>query len=270
MTKLEELYKELLAKKVTTLDEITRLAKKIISPSVTSEYIGKKYIEKLLTQKKVIRVRKGLYAALDPLQKPETFSPDRFLVASKVKSEYYLGYHTALEFYGCAYSYYNEVYICINKRDRFDSFEYRDLRFVPVFTNDLRTGVSKRKYLGQQIFVSIPERTFVDCIANPRYAGGWEETLKSLESLRGVKAQKIYQVLQKFDTDFLYRKAGFILELLRKHSVHYENVNEAVLEKIKTKIGKVPEYLERGKPSILNKNWNLYTPKNFESLLRGI
>ena len=270
MTKLEELYKGLLARKVTTLEEITRIAKKIVSPNATSEYVRKKYIEKLLAQKKVVRVRKGLYAVLDPNQKPKTFSPDHFLVASKIKSKYYLGYHTALEFHGCAYSYYNEVYICINKRDRFDPFEYRNLRFTPVFTNDLRTGVSKRKYLGHQIFVSAPERTFVDCIANPTYAGGWEETLKSLESLRGIKAQNIYQVLQKFDTDFLYRKAGFVLELLRVSSIHYENIDAAFLEKIKTKIGKVPAYLERGKPSTLNKKWNLYIPKKFESVLRGV
>ncbi|RZN65483.1 MAG: hypothetical protein EF806_00905 [Candidatus Methanoliparum thermophilum] len=165
-----------------------------------------------------MRIRHGLYLILDPLETPTSFSMDKILVGSKIRKRYYLGYYTALEFYGCAYSAYNEMYVCIDKQDRLDSFECANQRFVPVFTKDIASGVEAKKYLGQRIYVSSRERTFLDCVNKPKYAGRWEECLKSLEGLSGVNGQKIYRLLHKFDSDFLYRKTGFILELLRDHS----------------------------------------------------
>ena len=270
MTKTEQIYKILLKKKVVNIDDAVTAAEKIIKRYLSRAYVHNEYLHKLLQQKRLVRIRKGLYLVLDPLEGYASFSIDKILVGSKIRMRYYLGYHTALEFYGCAYSsVYNEVYVCVSKKDRFNAFECKRMRFVPAFTKDIRTGVDKRKYLGVQVFVSSPERTFADCISKPGYAGGWEECLKSLEGLSGIKKQEIYGLLCKLDVDFLYRKAGLILEMLRKHSVHYEWVNDSLLAEIKTHIGVSPMYIER-KPSVLNKKWNLYVPKNFEGLLRGV
>ncbi|MFQ6052036.1 MAG: type IV toxin-antitoxin system AbiEi family antitoxin domain-containing protein [Candidatus Hydrothermarchaeota archaeon] len=270
MIKLEQLYKELLTRKVVTSNEITKLAASIIDARVTNEYVHKEYIQKLLERGKLVRLRKGLYAALTPLETSESFVPDKFLVASKIRSRYYLGYHTALEFHGCAYSSYNQGYICVRKKDRFDAFEYKNLSFKPVFTKDIETGVEKRSYLNHEIRVSSPERTFVDCLDKPGYAGGWEELLKSFEGLSGLNFENIYQILRKFDKDLLYRKVGLVLEMMREHSVYYENLSDKTLGKIKNHLGKTPLYLEKGKSSSFNENWNLYVPKDFKEYLRGV
>lgn len=269
MTKTEQIYKILLKKKVVNTNDTMTATEKIIKRPLSRAYVHNEYLHKLLQQKRLVRIRKGLYLVLDPLEGPASFIVDKIQVGSKIRRSYYLGYHTALEFHGCAYSSYNEVYVCISKKDRFNAFECRGLHFVPVFTEDIKTDVDKRKYLGVQVFVSSPERTFTDCISKPGYAGGWEECMKSLEGLSGINKQKIYRLLCRLDVDFLYRKTGLILEMLRKSSVHYEWVNDSLLAKIKTHIGVSPMYVER-KPSVLNKKWNLYVPKNFENLLRGV
>ena len=58
-------------------------------------------------------------------------------------------------------------------------------------------GLKKINHKNQKIIVSSPSRTFLDCIERPEYSGGWEECLKSLESLAGVKSNELKQLLDK-------------------------------------------------------------------------
>lgn len=46
---------------------------------------------------RLVRVRRGLYAAVPLGQAPETVQPDPFLLASRMTSDSALAYHTALE-----------------------------------------------------------------------------------------------------------------------------------------------------------------------------
>ncbi len=270
VTKTEKLYLKLLAVKVVTFKEIVSKLNEITGKSRDAKYAYSKYIRRLITEGKLSRIRRGLYAVIPPLEKPKDYLPDKFLVASKIREKYYLGYHTALEFYGNAYSFFNEVYIAVVKNDRFDTFYFKNLKFRPVFTKDLDLEVEEKKYLDQIVRVSSKERTFVDCVDRVEYAGGWEEALKSLQSLSRINFDKIYTVLSAYGKDFLFRKVGLVLELLKETSVFYEDIGQEMLETIRDKIGKNPMYLEKKSPVYYNRKWNLYVPENFRSLVRGV
>jgi len=182
VTKTEELYSALLSMKVVSFDEIVEKAKSIIEAVPSRRYIYRKYVDRLIKKRKLHRVRRGLYIVLSPIEKPETHVVDKLLIASKIRNDYYLGFHTALEFYGYAHSFYNEAYICIKTKDRFNSFQYKRL-------------------------------TFLECIDRVQYAGGWEECLKSLEGFRGLDFEKLVSLLHKYERDILFRRVGYILEL---------------------------------------------------------
>jgi len=53
---------------------------------------------------RVVRVRRGLYASVPRGMDPETTPVDPCLVAARAAPDAVLGYHTALEFHGKAYS----------------------------------------------------------------------------------------------------------------------------------------------------------------------
>ena len=55
-------------------------------------------------QGRIVHVRRGLYATVPRGMDPETASIDPYLVAAKMTGDAVLGYHTALEFHGRAYS----------------------------------------------------------------------------------------------------------------------------------------------------------------------
>lgn len=270
VTKTEELYSALLPMKVVSFDDIVEKARSIIEAVPSRRYIYRKYVDRLIKNGKLQRIRKGLYIVLSPIEEPERHVVDKLLIASKIRDQYYLGFHTALEYYGCAHSLHNEAYICVKIKDRFDPFQYKRFSFKPVFVEDTDLEVEQKRYQGSILRISSKERTFLECIDRMQYAGGWEECLKSLEGLGGLDFEKLVNLLHKCEKDILFRRVGYVLELLKKCSPFYEHVSDHRLNEIRGQITGPPRYLIYRKKGPLNKRWNLYISRDFEEVLRGI
>jgi len=270
VTKTEALYNALLSMKVVSFNDIVKKASSIIEATPNRRYIYRKYVDRLVKNGKLQRVRKGLYIVFSPLEEPERHIVDKLLIASKIRDEYYLGFHTALEYYGCASSLYNEAYISVEAKNRFNPFQYRRFSFKPVFVEDVTLGVEAKHYQGHIIKVSSRERTFIECIERVRYAGGWEECVKSLEGLRGLDMEKLLNLLNKYRNDILSRRVGYTLELLKKRSPFYEHMTDHLLNEIEKQITGPPRYLIYREKGALNRRWKLYIPEGFDEKLRGI
>jgi predicted transcriptional regulator of viral defense system len=268
-SKTETLYNALLPMKIVTFDEIVQQALKITNSASNRRYIHRKYIRRLVKAGRLQQIRKGLYAVLSPLENTKEYTPDKLLIASKIRKNYYLGFHTALEYHGAAYSTFNQAYICVKPKDRFNPFTYKRFKFKPVFVKETTSQVAEKPYGTSKIRVSTKERTLLDCITRPQYAGGWEECIKSLENLSGVDAEKTVTLALEQKRKAIRRRLGYILELLRNRSPYYEHINDHTLNKLKKEKQASPQYLVRGKKSKLDKKWNLYIPESFEEELRG-
>ena len=271
MTKLELLYQELLKREVVRYKEIEEIASGIVEKQpVSFRYIYNEYINKLRRADKLLHPQRGIYVVVPPTKINEnSFQPDKYLIASKVQKPYYLGYHTALEMHGCAYSNYNEAYIVVPPNKKFRGFEFKNIRYRPIFNSHSQIGLKKINHKNQKIVVSSSSRTFLDCIERPEYSGGWEECLKSLESLAGVKVNELKQLLEKIGKDMLYRKTGLILYLLDENP-YYQGILSNLKSYLNTKMGKSPMYLTKGAESELDKNWRLYVPVGFKDIIRGV
>lgn len=273
--KKDELYARLLERRIVTTNEILEASKDII-PHPTTNYVLKKYVRKFIDEGKLVRIRRGLYACLNPLEDPDTFTPDKFLVGAKLRSEGFLGYHTALEFHGYAHSaIYNTVYVCVDHSKRFNEFSFAGLNFKPVLVQDTKTGIIQETHLDQPVRITDRERTFLDSLDRVNYVGGWEECLKSLETIRGLNFDRLINYTLKRENEFLTRKVGFILELLKDTSTFYNHLKDKHLERLSKQIGESPRYLEGARspeePTTLNKKWKLYLPHQFEErFLRGV
>lgn len=271
VTKTEALYNALLPVKVVSFDDIVMKASKVIEAAPNRKYIYRKYVDRLVKNGKLQKIRKGLYIVLSPLEEPERPVVDKLLIASKIRKEYYLGFHTALEYYGCASSFYNEAYICVKAENRFNPFQYKRFRFTPVFVKDVNLEVEKKRYHGNVVKVSSKERTFIECVDRVQYAGGWEECIKSLEGLGGLNMEKLVKLLlHDYKKDILFRRIGYILELLKKRSQFYEHVNESLLNEIERHITGQPKYLIYKEKGTLNKRWKLYIPRIFHEKLKDV
>jgi len=270
MTKSELLYKELLKREVVKYKEIEEIASEIVEQPISFRYLYNEYINKFQKSGKLLHPQRGIYVVVPPTKINESsFQPDKYLIASKIQKPYYLGYHTALEIHGCAYSNYNEAYIVVPPNKKFRGFEFKNIRYRPVYNSYNSFGLKEINHKNQKIVVSSPSRTFLDCIERPKYSGGWEECLKSLESLPGVRSKELKQILDKIGKDMLFRKTGLILDILDENP-YYKGILSDLKPYLNKKIGKASIYLKEKSKSKLDKNWRLYVPIGFKDIIRGI
>ena len=260
----ETLYNLVLKRNTMTNKEITDQ----FNNRRNAKYIYIKYINPLLKQGKLDRIRRGLYTAIDPLTESPVADP--ILVASKLREDYYLGYYTALVLYGAAHSTDTQYHVCLKPQNRLREFSYNGIHYVPIYTQDTETDIQTRNHKGRHIRVCSKDRLLIELVDSPDNVGGWEQTLKSLESLGGINYKEVPPLLTKLGNQRLIRKTGYILETLRQHSIFHSHLSEETLEKLHSMVQGQPYYLEKNNPGPLNKRWLLYIPSRFNEYLRGI
>ncbi len=269
MNKTEEVYRKMLKEKVVNSKDLKKISKEVLGNTDT-QYLYRKYINKLEKEKKVGKITRGLYFGI-PLEKiNEKFEVDRYILADKIKQGYSLGYHSALELHGAAYSSFTTIYILIQKKNRFRSFNFQNIEYRPIINKYYDKYLQPIKYKNKILIVTNPARTFIECLDRVDLCGGWEECLKSLANLRGVKVSKVSDFLKLYKNKTLALKTGYVLELLSKKSPYYSHVKSRDLEPLKPSKDWIPAYIDREVKSRLIKKWGLYIPEDFEELLRGI
>lgn len=258
MNRTDQVYSFIFQKEVVSSDELSQYASTVFGWNY--KYLYLKYLRKLVTDGRLLRIRRGLYAARNPYN-PGQSPPNKYLVGSKIRDKYYFGYNTALELLGAGHSVHNGCYIAIPQSRPFRPFELTPLHFQGILTRDLHTEVMTLELNFGPVRLSNPSRTFVEVLLRPELAGGYEEVILCLEGLGGVELGGIINVLDIYGNDNLNRKVGSILEKLAKTSPYYESITEKDLEEIKARIGDGLLYVDRNVPSTLVKWWKLYVPQ---------
>ncbi len=231
-----------------------------------SEHTSNAVLAQGVASRRLLRVRRGVYASVPPGVSAETFDPDPYLVATKLRDDAVVGYHSALEFHGKAYSSWSRVqYVTAS---RVGPFLFRGTEFdgeqAPAAVRglpDFGGGVLVRPHAGGEVRVTSLERTLVDVLNAPSRGGGWEEVWRSLELIEFVDLDQTleFTLLQK--SALTAARVGFFLE---QHAKEWM-VEEAYLSKLEKKAPRQPRYLDGRRTSgRLLSRWNLVVP---ESLL---
>ena len=272
MNKTERLYAFALRKHVVTSEELGEWAARVLGKDY--KYLYTKYITRLLAQGKLVRVTRGMYSARNlfptsPYDYPDA-PPNKHLVGSKLRERYYLGYHTALELHGCAYSVFYETHVVTLDEDKFRRFVHGPEAFRNVLSMDVGTEVVEVRVLDHAVRVSSPSRTFVECIRRWDLCGGLEEVLKSLDGLEGVTPEGLDNAIGIYGYDILRRSVGFFLELMMAESPYYDHIPLDYIDSLRERVGDAPSYYIRGEPSVLDQRWNLYVPEYIDELMAGV
>jgi predicted transcriptional regulator of viral defense system len=211
------------------------------------------------------RVRRGLYVAVHPGFSSNDYSPDPFLLASRMSDDAILAYHTALEFHGRAYSMRQDITYLTRRAAR--SSQIGSYRFRPVsFPKPLRVkgkedyGVAKEERAGLAVRVTMLERTLVDVLDRPNLSGSWEEIWRSLESIEFFDLSKVVEYALLLENATTAAKVGYFLEQHRDQLM----AKESHLEPLCSMKPRRPHYLERSKRHAgqLIRRWNLVVPES--------
>ena len=212
---------------------------------------------------RIVRVRRGLYATVPWGMDPETAPVDPYLVAASAGSDAVLGYHTALEFHGKAYSvHWRLVYVSAERSLPF-TFQSHEFRRAPVPPPLLAKGkemfgVARHERSGVELRVTGHERTLVDVLDRPSLAGSWEEIWRSLESVEFFDLDQVVEYARMLGNATTAAKVGYFLEQQREPLM----VEEAHLDSLRALRPRQPHYMTPGRRRGCRfvKDWNLMIP----------
>lgn len=212
----------------------------------------------------LLRLRRGLYAAVDPGSDPTAQPVDPFILASKLAADSVLAYHAALEFHGKNYSVHQQIAFLTSipaKPFRFRSQLFRTVSFPNklIAAGQELFDVQTLERGGLPIRVCSLERTLVDVLDRPDLGGGWEEIWRSLELVEYFDLDRIIQYALLLGNATTIAKVGFYLEQHREALM----VEEKHLVPLRERRPKSPHYLgKRTESSELVRDWNLIVPLN--------
>ncbi|MDO5556825.1 MAG: transcriptional regulator [Clostridia bacterium] len=242
-------YERILELKVFSLQEIYNLTGNINT--------AKSLIKNLLSLNYIKRVKHNLYVVCDIEFK--SVIADQYMIASKIKDDSYISYHSAFDYYGVKNQIFYEVYVSSKKR--FENFEFEGYNYTFV-NSRCDFGIIQEG----KVKVTNKERTVIDCIDKTELAGGDEELFLCLELMGKLDGEKILEYLKYYNSQKLYAKVGFMLELLNDGF----GVKEKTIEECRKNINERTYYFDNETKRNENKyisKWNLIVPKIF--LTRG-
>lgn len=211
----------------------------------------------------------GVYCVVPPALWGKSFVPDRFLVAAKLRPDAVLAYHTAFELLGFANQVFTTTYYTSVRYRR--PFVHQGVRYVCVrLPERLRRtpflGVVRAERSGVQIMVTSRERTLVDCLDHPRYAGGFEEACRCIATLPFVDEDALWNYLTVRDKAVLFAKVGWVLEQMQGQLF----VSDSLLAKLQERAPRHPVMVTRGERGTTHfvARWNLVVPSAWMEVLK--
>jgi predicted transcriptional regulator of viral defense system len=210
------------------------------------------------------RVSREVFAAVPAHLAANRMVIDRFAAASKLRSDGVLGFHSALELHGIAYSEFNEVQLISAGRTELVELPFGACRFVTppkvlvtAGKTDYLTATMDRQ--GVAVRVTAVERTIVDVLHRPELAGGVEEVLKSLDLVRYLDPAKVADYVELLDNRSIASVSGWWLEKRRGAL----GVTDEVLARLRARLPRSKHYAlgAQSGHAVLVEPWRVLLPR---------
>jgi predicted transcriptional regulator of viral defense system len=219
-----------------------------------------------MVKKKVIeRVKPGLFVRIPEsvILDKQQYTEDAILIATKATKKSFLSHYTALTLHGLSERYTTQIYATTTTHQRNIQYNNITINYIQIIPKKY-FGTTVITYSNYNIRISEVERTIIDIINKPKYAGGWTETINCLKNLDKIDFKKLITYLKKYNNKTTARKIGYLFENLSNLSP-----SKNILKQIKNLSGSNELYFDTTKKGIYNSDWNLIVPKNITELLHA-
>lgn len=161
------------------------------------------------------RLERGKYIILPLAAGLEgIYTVHEFLIASRLVSPYAIAFGTALRYYGYSDRLSRTVYVATTRRKRALTLHGLTYRFVTV-TRSRFFGITQISLEGERIHITEREKTIVDCLTRPSYAGGIIEAAKGLWfGGEEMDLERLVEYAERNKSKAAMQRLGFWLERL--------------------------------------------------------
>jgi predicted transcriptional regulator of viral defense system len=166
----------------------------------------------------LLRVCEGVYYVIPFEQVSDNYMPDWHLLAEPLTGgRHYVGYYSALQIHGLVTQPSLKEQIVVDRQHKPSENEIRGVKFQFIFHNKKRFFGYGEQWISSfdKVMCSDVEKTIIDCLRKPEYAGGIPEIAKALFTAR---EQMDYALLLEYATKFgsqaVIKRLGYLLELM--------------------------------------------------------
>ncbi len=167
----------------------------------------------------LMRVKDGVYYIIPYDQNAETFMPNWHLLAEHLVNDarHYIGYYSALQIHNLITQPSMKEQIVVSKQIRPSEIKIKDVPFQFIYHNEKHFFGSKKIWIDSynKVMCSDLEKTFIDCLFKPDYAGGIVEVARAIHTSKDkIKYATLLDYAKKFGSQAVIKRLGFILETL--------------------------------------------------------
>ncbi|MEJ0106795.1 MAG: transcriptional regulator [Bacteroidota bacterium] len=178
-----------------TMREVSALLNKSSMDAV------KKLMRDMVNRGLLLRLKDGVYLIIPYEQEAATYFPNWHLIAKYLVNDsgYYIGYYSALEIHSLITQPALREQIVVNKQVKPSSIKIKNNKFQFIYHNKNHFFGIKNIWIDSfnKVQCSDIEKTFVDCLYKPDYAGGITEIAKAFLDPKKRLITKSYLVIAK-------------------------------------------------------------------------
>jgi len=189
----------------------------------SSESALKELLSDMVKRGLLMRLKKGLYYIIPYEQDAHSFIPDWHLLAEHLTkgTNHYIGYYSAMQIHNLITQPSLKEQIVVAKQIRPSTLKIKDVTFQFIYHNNNHFFGSKKIWIDSfnKVMCSDLEKTIIDCLFKPDYAGGIVEIARAIyTSKEKIKYDRLLEYAQKFKSQAVIKRLGFILESLEINS----------------------------------------------------
>ena len=167
----------------------------------------------------LMRIKDGIYYIIPYEESPETFMPDWHIIAKYLVKEakHYIGYYSALQIHNLITQPSLKEQIVVNKQIRPSEIKIKEVTFQFIYHNENHFFGEKKIWIDDfnKVSCSDIEKTIIDCLFKPDYAGGIVEVARAIYSTKEkLDYNKLLEYAIKFDSQAVINRLAYLLELI--------------------------------------------------------
>jgi len=244
------------------IEEIYELFPDISKKSVSQQ------ITAMVNNGLLMRISRGLYYIIPYERDSETFIPDWHLLAEPLAGkDYYIGYYSALQIHQLITQPSLKEQIVVNKQIKPSETLIKGIRFQFIFHNKKYYFGNKKIWIDNfnKVFCSDIEKTIIDCLSKPDYAGGIVEVAKAIYMAKEkINFDTLLKYALKFNSQAVIKRLGYLLELLK--------ISTPIIERLQTQRSTSISLLDTEAPKsgkVLSR-WNIQQNVDIETIKSAI
>lgn len=182
----------------------------------------------------LMRIKEGIYYIIPYEENAETFMPDWHIMAKYLVkgTKHYIGYYSALQIHNLITQPSLKEQIVVAKQIRPSEIKIKDVTFQFIYHNESHFFGEKKTWIDNfnKVSCSDIEKTIIDCLFKPDYAGGIVEVARAIYNTKQqIEYSKLLEYAIKFNSQAVIKRLGYILEVFEIQTSIIEE-----LQKLKT------------------------------------